>query len=131
MGRVILYAAVLLGAAYSVPAIRQRTEGPADRAWSRLAPYTRLITDPIRRDITLRDEKAIAKRLQDMRSEGRAVPSEDTFNQWLRDNISSGTDAWERPYYLSSNEDGSTWVGSVGSDGIRGTADDVQTRVEW
>jgi len=131
MGRFILYLLIALGAAYSITPIRQRIMPPTARAWAHLTPYFKVVINPVKKDLTEREEIAIVGRLKELHSEGHRLPEPGSFQDWLHDNISVGRDAWNNQYWMLVKEDSTIWIGSNGADGLRNTADDLVTQVTW
>jgi hypothetical protein len=131
MGRVTLYLLIALGAAYSIAPIRQRIEPPTARAWAHLTPYFNLVINPVKKDLTRREEIAIVGRLKEVRNEGRPLPDPGSFQDWLSQNISVGRDAWDNQYWMRVKEDSTIWIGSNGADGLRDTDDDLVVQVTW
>jgi len=131
MGRFFLYLVIALGAAYSIAPIRQRIAPPTARAWAHLTPYFNVVINPVKKDLTEREEIAIAGRLKEWRNEGHRVPDPGSFQDWLQENISVGRDAWDNQYWMLVKDDSTMWIGSNGPDGLRKTADDLVTQVTW
>jgi hypothetical protein len=131
MARYILYLAVVLGAAYSIPPIRERIDAPTVRAWAHITPHFRFITDRVRRGLAEREETAIARFLREEHALGHALPEADGFQAWMQQHLEVGRDPWDNQYFLVVKDEGSMVVGSSGPDGKRGTPDDVVTPCTW
>ncbi len=131
MGRLILYLLIALGAAYSIAPVRQRIEPPTARLWAHLTPYFNVVINPVKRDLTRREETAIVGRLREWHNEGHVAPTPGNFQDWLHDNISVGRDAWDNQYWMQVRDDSTVWIGSSGADGLRDTDDDILAPVTW
>ena len=127
MAKFILYLVVALGAAYSIPPIRERIDAPTARAWAQITPHFRFITDRVRGRLAEREETAIVTFLRDEHALGHALPEADGFQAWMQQHVSVGRDPWDSQYFLVTKENGSLAVGSSGPDGKRGTPDDILT----
>ena len=127
--KVLLLVLLLLGAAVTVPAIRNRLAGPLDPVLAKLGPLGEKIRTPALRFNAHNEIQAIIGRLNEDKLQGRAVPPPNQFQRWVRDkmrgNIQDGKDPWGQPYYLVRARTHAI-VGSAGADMQAGTPDDIR-----
>jgi len=110
--KLMMLAILALGVAMAVPSTR-----------AQIVDALRPIKDKIGTSIVPRRLEAMADQL-DVRL-GRAEGLPDRFDGWLRrDYTGSEFDPWDNLYYLERGRR-SYKVGSMGPDGIQGSADDI------
>lgn len=128
MWKKLLVVAVLLGFAGSYPPTRAVMANAMAPALEKLGPVGQRALEPARRYDAKNEVEFIADQLNIQRTEGRAVPNPRTFQQWLKQHVTTrrdGLDPWGKPYYLART--GKTHVvGSGGRDGEPGTGDDIR-----
>ncbi len=130
MGKFLLYAIVVIGAVTSVPALRTRAEGPASAAYAHVAPLLRKVSDPVRINITQREEKVILTKLKELHDSDSPMPSPRSFPAWVKESVTVGTDAWGSEYFMFFHQ-GQTFIASPGPDKTPGTEDDIVVQVPW
>ena len=133
MLKIILVGAVLLGAAWAYGPTRERIASALVPVAERLGPVGDLVAAPVRRYTVQTELDFIADQILMHRTEGREVPTEQTFQTWLKKTVKTrwgGKDAWGSPYFLTQRRN-QTAVGSVGPDGQRGTEDDLREPVVY
>lgn len=127
--KVLLLVLLLLGAAFTVPAIRNRLAGPLDPVLARLGPVGEKVRNPVRRFNAFNEIQAIIGRLNEDKLQGRPVPPPNQFQRWIHDkmrgDIQDGRDPWGQPYYLVRSR-GYATIGSAGQDMQAGTPDDIR-----
>ena len=133
MFKYILIFIVLVGAAFGIPAIRNRIAGPLDPLLSKLGPVGDKIQSPVRRWAAKNEEMLIIRKLAEHHNQQRDLPSPLAFQGWVKQHFrgvenDAGLDPWGRPYYLIHTRNQIT-VGSQGADRKRDTPDDVRVSV--
>ena len=126
----LLVVAVLVGAAWSVPASRAYMVRVGEPLLLRMGPLGERFLDPARRYNTGQELDLLLRQLRQDYTARQRLPNTRTFRAWVEANTTSGragADAWGNAYYLRQDRAGIT-VGSAGSDGQVGTEDDI-TRV--
>ena len=123
----------ILGAAFGIPAIRNRIAGPLDPVLSKLGPIGEKIQTPTRRWATKNEEMLIIRKLAEQHNQQKEMPSPLAFQSWIKQNFKgrgteAGLDPWGRPYYLIHTRNQIT-VGSQGADRRRETPDDIRVSV--
>jgi len=110
MGKIFMLLILGLGIALAVPKSRAAILTPA--------------MNRINAEIVPRRLQAIASQLENRTRRGEALPNNNGWESWLENTLSSSPeDPWGNVYYLDRRRDGFT-VGSMGPDGLKGTADD-------
>lgn len=126
--KLLLIIVLLVGAAFGIPAIRNRIAGPLDPVLSKLGPAGEKIKTPFQRWAAKNEATAIVQRLSEDNIQRKPLPTPRSFQDWVRQNIRSETDAttdpWGHPYYFVLTRQQMT-VGSIGKDGQRNTPDDI------
>jgi hypothetical protein len=121
---------LLIGAAFGIPAIRNRIAGPLDPLLSKLGPIGEMVQTPTRRWTANQEAMAIAHKLTSDRANlNKPYPPPPQFYNWLKKNMrglkNDGLDPWGNPYYFIHTRTEMT-VGSHAQDGVRDTPDDVR-----
>ncbi len=130
MLRLVVYTLILIGAIASVPALRSRASGPASVVYGHMRPYILEVVDPIKEQLTEREEHAIMGGLKEVHDSGHPLPTPEQFQKWLNDNLTVGRDPWDNQYFLMTR-DKVLYVGSNGRDQLRSTDDDILLRAPW
>jgi hypothetical protein len=122
----ILIAVVLVALVWAVPAVRTKVVAAAVPVLERLGPVGDKLLTPSRKYATKNEIIAIARLIANDRTEGRTLPDDRGFNQWLTKRIyrEDGIDVWGNRFWMRIRRDSVT-VGSNGPDGQRSTGDDV------
>lgn len=132
MLKVIVIAVVFLGAAFGIPAIRNRIAGPLDPVLSKLGPVGEKMQAPARKWAAKNEEMLIIRKLAEAHNQNKGIPSPLSFQSWIKANfhggVKEGMDPWGRPYYLIHTKQQLT-VGSQGPDRRRNSADDIRVSV--
>ncbi|HEX6133389.1 MAG TPA: hypothetical protein VFZ24_05485 [Longimicrobiales bacterium] len=122
----LIGAVLVLAIIWAIPDLRNRIGMAAVPLLDRLGPVGEAIANPFR-EVRARNEiKFFLRILNDDRTEGRQVPDEGTFIQWVDRRMpqETGIDPWGSQYWLQRR--GNTFtVGSSGVDRERDTDDDV------
>jgi hypothetical protein len=111
---------------WAIPGVRQRIGVAMLPVLERLGPVGDKAANPVRAFQARNDMSFILRIIQDDRTEGRRLPDEATFRQWMDRRMpkATGLDPWGNEYWLRRS--GNTYiVGSSGPDGERDTDDDV------
>lgn len=128
----IIILVIALGAAFGIPAIRNRIAPPLEPVLSRLGPIGTAISTPAKRFSAKNEADVIAKKLVDAKKRGLSLPTARGFTRWIQQNMRGlerkGVDPWGHPYYLQVGEKQIT-VGSFAQDGVPHTEDDVRVTV--
>lgn len=122
----ILFLILALAIIWAIPGVRNRIGVAALPLLERLGPVGQKAADPFRRWKARNDQEFYLRMINDDHAEGRALPEERTFMDWVDRRMpqETGLDPWDREYWLRRR--GMTFtVGSNGPDGERDTADDV------
>lgn len=132
MLKIILIGAVIIGAMFGIPPIRNRIAGPLDPFLSKLGPVGEKIQAPARRWAAKNEEMLIIRKLAEDHNQNKGVPSPLAFQGWIKRNfhggVKEGMDPWGRPYYLIHTRQQLT-VGSQGPDRLRDSSDDIRVSV--
>jgi hypothetical protein len=99
----------------------------------RLGPVGDVIVTPVERYSARNEVKFILEQLQLNRTEGREIPDVATFHKWIDKRLMTknhGMDPWNQPYFMLKVS-GKLTVGSLGEDGVRGTADDIKETISF
>lgn len=122
----IIILVVVLAIVWAIPDVRNRIGGAAVPLLDRLGPVGEAIANPFR-EVRARNElKFFLRILNDDRAEGRQIPDERRFTEWVDRRMpeESGIDPWGNAYWMRRR--GNTFtVGSDGVDRTRDTEDDV------
>jgi hypothetical protein len=119
---------VLLGAAWSAPQTRGRMAAWSEPVLVRLGPLGDRMLQPMHRTAARNELDQLLRQLQGVRQEGRRLPTERDFAEWMRRNALTtrrGLDPWGAEYYVEYGP-GVITVGSMGRDGRRDTEDDIR-----
>lgn len=121
-----IFLVLALAIIWAIPGVRQRIGLAMLPVLEKLGPVGDFAASPVRA-FKARNELAFFLRImQDDDAEGRALPNERTFADWIDRRMpqETGIDPWGQAYWLERR--GSTFtVGSSGADAERGTDDDV------
>lgn len=125
MKKFILFV-LILAIVWAIPDVRNRIGAASVPLLSRLGPVGERIADPFREVRARNEMKFFLRILGDDRSEGRQLPDERAFSQWVRRRMpeETGIDPWGNPYWLRRGPR-TFIIGSNGADGQRDTNDDV------
>jgi hypothetical protein len=130
--KAILIIILLIGAAFGIPAIRNRIVGPLDPILSKLGPIGEAVQTPTRRWTANQEAMLITRRIAEDHNLRKPGPSPLSFQNWVKANVrglkADGMDPWGRPYYFIQTRQNMT-VGSQGQDRLRDTEDDVRLTV--
>jgi hypothetical protein len=130
--KTFLIIVLLIGAAFGIPAIRNRIIGPLDPILSKLGPIGEKIQTPARRWSATQELTMILRRIGEDKNVNKPLPSPLSFQNWLKTNVrgldNGGLDPWGRPYYYIHTRQNIT-VGSQAQDRLRDTPDDVRLTV--
>jgi hypothetical protein len=133
MWKKLLILAVLLGFAWSFPPTRRTISSALAPVLTKLGPVGDRAIEPTRRYDARNEVDFIAQQIEHERTQGRAVPNPRTFQEWLKQRVTTrrdGIDPWGKPYYFVRT--GNTHaIGSDGADGERGTADDIRASLPF
>jgi hypothetical protein len=125
----IIIGLVLLGFAWSLPSVRERTALALAPALPFLGPVGERLQRPMLEYRAETDVKFIVDQLHMERTEGRALPKDTrAFNEWMGRKGGAGDrgkDPWGNLYWMKKSG-GSTMIGSNGADGVENTADDIR-----
>ena len=122
----LVAAVLLLAIIWAIPAVRNRLTVAILPVLEKLGPVGDRIANPARAYKARTQEAFYIRMLEDDDTEGRALPDERNFQQWVDRRMpqETGIDPWGRRYWLKRR--GTTFtIGSDGPDGQRNTADDV------
>ena len=128
-----LIGVVLLGFAWSYPPTRRPMTNALAPALERLGPAGHWVLEPTRRYDARNEVEFIVEQVQIARTEGRPVPNARTFQEWLRQRVTTkreGKDPWGEPYYLV-HVSNTLSVGSTGSDRAPNTGDDIRKTIPF
>jgi hypothetical protein len=131
--KTVIIILLLLGFAWGYPPTRARMVLGMKPVLHKLGPVGEMIVTPVERFSTKNEVNFILEQLQMTRTEGREIPDAATFNKGINQRLSTknhGKDPWDQPYYLLKVA-GSLTVGSIGEDGVRGTADDIKKTISF
>lgn len=122
----ILAVVVLLALIWAIPPVRARVGAAALPLLERLGPVGEKLLSPSRRYATQNEVIAIARMIANDQNEGRQLPDERGFHEWLTRRVyrEDGVDVWGNRFWMRMRRDSVT-VGSSGPDGKRTTKDDV------
>jgi hypothetical protein len=122
----ILVLVVVLAFIWAIPPLRTRVSAAALPVLVKLGPVGEFMITPARNYEARQDAGHFSRVMVRDRAQGREVPEERGFQDWLLRRIpeESGLDPWGSPYWMERALDGLR-VGSDGADGERGTSDDV------
>jgi hypothetical protein len=121
-----VFIVLALAIIWAIPGARNRIGVALLPVFERLGPVGEAAANPVRAFQARNDLSFILRILQDERTEGRQLPDERTFPDWIRRRMpqESGLDPWGNAYWLRRT--GNVYVaGSNGPDGERDTEDDV------
>jgi hypothetical protein len=124
---------VVLAAVFAVTPLRERLCALTLPVLTRLGPVGDRLATPARR-YSARNDLAFYKRLiESSQTEGRELPGDRTFAQWLRQRApqDDGLDPWGNAYWLRRVRTGGWELGSNGPDGERDTPDDITERLSF
>ncbi len=124
---------VLLGFAWGYPPTRARMVIGLRPVLHKLGPVGDRIVTPVERYSARNEVKFILEQLQLTRTEGREIPDEGTFLKWVNKRLltkNHGMDPWNQPYYMLKVS-GKMTIGSIGEDGVRGSADDIKETIPF
>lgn len=126
----VIAAVVLLAIIWAIPAVRNRVTVAVLPLLEKLGPVGDRIADPARAYKARSQQAFYIRMLEDDDTEGRALPTERNFSEWVDRKMpqETGIDPWGRPYWLKRQGTRFT-VGSDGPDGQRDTDDDVTQEV--
>ena len=111
--KLIMFAFVAFAVGMAVPSTR-----------AQIADQVRPIKDRIGASLVPRRLEAMADQLDARIQRAEGLP--EGFEGWLRRDFSSSEfDPWDNVYFLQQGR-GSYTVGSMGPDGVQGTADDIR-----
>ena len=121
-----LFIVLALAIVWAIPGARHRIGVALLPLFDRLGPVGERAADPVRAFKARNDLSFFLRIMLDDRTEGRALPDERTFPQWIPQRMpqESGIDPWGNPYWLR-RRDNTYITGSNGADGVRDTDDDV------
>ncbi|HEX6308226.1 MAG TPA: hypothetical protein VFZ69_08570 [Longimicrobiales bacterium] len=122
----VIGAVLLLAIIWAIPGVRNRIGAAAVPLLDRLGPAGEAVANPFR-EVRARNEiKFFLRILGDDRAEGRPIPDEGTFVQWIDRRMpqETGIDPWGTEYWMKRSGNAFT-VGSSGVDRKRDTDDDV------
>lgn len=122
----LLIAILVLAIIWAVPALRNRVVVAILPVLERLGPVGDRIADPARAFKARHQQGFYLRMLKSDETEGRALPDERTFDQWVDRRMpqETGIDPWGGRYWLRRRARTFT-VGSDGPDKKRDTDDDV------
>jgi hypothetical protein len=122
----VIIVVLALAIIWAIPPIRNRLGLVALPLLEKLGPVGEKMANPVR-GFRAKNELAFFLRiLHDDHTEGRQLPDERAFLQWVRRRMpeESGIDPWGNSYWLRRS--GRTYTaGSNGPDGARDTGDDL------
>ena len=128
----IITLVVILAVLWAIPGVRGRIGVALLPALEKLGPVADFVVLPAQRFAAKNDATDIMRVITTDFNEGRPVPDERTFQQWVKRRApqTDANDPWDRPYWLARGR-GTITVGSNGADGQKGTADDVTHTVPF
>lgn len=129
----ILVLLVVFGFLMGNPSTRSRIASAAQPALEKLGPVGRVVMRPFRGFTANTEVKFIGEQIKLAKELGRELPTERTFQDWIRTRAKTrndGNDPWGAPYYLTRGQQTMT-VGSAGADGQPKTADDITYSVPY
>jgi hypothetical protein len=122
----IIFLVLALAILWAIPGVRQRIGVAMLPLLERLGPVGEKVADPVRAFKARNEMSFFLRILLDDRTEGRRLPDERSFTNWVRERMpqETGIDPWGNTYWLRRQTN--AWVvGSNGPDGERDTEDDV------
>ena len=132
MLKVLIVVAVLLGAAFSIPALRQYVEpvvtAVTKPARNMVGAQLTRVRDPVFRWAVRNEARNMARELVQRDREGQPLPRPQDFQSYLTGRTLAQQpvlDRWGSPYYLLVAHDSVTVV-SPGPDTRPGTEDDIR-----
>lgn len=129
----ILVMLVVFGFLMGTPSTRSRIVSAAEPAMEKLGPVGRVVMRPFQGFTANTEVKFIGEQIKLARELGRDLPTERTFQDWVRMRAKTrndGKDPWGAPYFLTRGQQTMT-VGSAGPDGKAKTADDITYTVPY
>lgn len=121
-----VFLVLALAIIWAIPGVRQRIGVAMLPVLERLGPVGEIAANPVRAFQARNDLSFILRIMHDDRTEGRRLPDERSFMDWIDQRMpqETGIDPWGNEYWL--RRQGTTYiVGSSGPDGVRDTKDDV------
>lgn len=128
----IMTVVLVLALITAIRPVRERVGAAAIPLLEKLGPAGAGLLNPARNMGAKAQTAEIARLLMNERQEGRPMPTQRGFQEWLmrrsgdRDLL---TDPWGEPYWLAIERNVVT-VGSSGADRTRNTADDVTRQLD-
>lgn len=125
----VIFLVLALAIIWAIPGVRQRIGVAMLPVLERLGPVGEWAANPVRSFQARTDLSFFLRIMQDDDTEGRALPDDRSFQQWIDRRMpqETGLDPWGNEYWLRRN--GSVYTtGSNGVDGVRDTDDDIVQR---
>lgn len=124
---------VLLAAIFAWAPAREQVSAKSLPLLQKLGPVGAWLAKPARRFSAANDLAFFGRLITTAQTEGREVPTDRNFEQWLRRRApqEDGLDPWGNAYWLRRVRSGGWELGSNGPDGQRDTPDDIIERLSF